>query len=251
MPPAYTPRLTRGPLSQQQLLDLYAPERDPWVRANFVSTMDGRASGVDGLSGSINSEADKMVFDALRAFSDVVVVASGTVRAEGYTRLSTPAQWTQTRAAHHRQQHPPLVVVTGSGDIPDRVLEASPGTGDLYVALTERTSRAAIHRLTSILGEDHIITAGQEQVEPPALLDALGERGWSQVLTEGGPTLLGAWVEARVIDEICLTLRPLALGGEGPSILAGASASARTAHLRSVLSVDDDLMLRYLLKADQ
>lgn len=244
------PALTRGPLSQQALMDLYAPPKDSWVRANFVSTMDGRATGPDGLSGSINSPGDKAVFDALRAFSDVVVVASGTIRAEDYTRLNTPDEWVEMRTAAGRAVHPPLVVVTGSGDVPDRVLEEGPDFGDVLVALTEQTSQDAVDRLTARIGTDNIIVAGKDRVDAATLLAKLRERGWTQVLTEGGPSLLGAWVDSGVIDEIDLTVRPLALGGEGPSILTGSSEALREGQLLSVLSVEHDLMLRYQLSPD-
>ena len=39
--------------------------RRPWVRVNFVSTIDGSAVGADGRSGSISSAADRAVFDVL------------------------------------------------------------------------------------------------------------------------------------------------------------------------------------------
>ena len=51
-----------------------------WVRANFVSTLDGAATGADGRSGSINTGADREVFALLRALSDVVLVGAGTAR---------------------------------------------------------------------------------------------------------------------------------------------------------------------------
>ena len=52
-------------LSDHELAAAYTPEREPWLRVNFVSTVDGAAQGSDGLSGTINNDADKRVFDAL------------------------------------------------------------------------------------------------------------------------------------------------------------------------------------------
>ena len=78
-----------------------------WVRANFVTTLDGAATGDDGRSGSINTGADRDVFALLRALCDVVLVGAGTARAEGYRRAVVRAPWLklrQGRPAHHRRR---------------------------------------------------------------------------------------------------------------------------------------------------
>lgn len=239
--------LRSGVGGRADLLDLYAVPPGRWVRANFVSTLDGRATGPDGLSGTINSPADQVVFDALRAMADVVVVAAGTLRAEGYTRLSTPAPWRGHRATQGRTLHPPLVAVTGSGDLPERLLQERSDTGDLMVAVTRRTDPAFVSALRERLGETAVMVCGADQVDPRQLLDQLADRGLEQVLTEGGPRLLASWVDADVVDEVCLTLRPLLLGGAGTSILAGARERLREARLVTALSLQGDLMLRYHL----
>src|SRR5690349_845451 len=80
------------PLELQRLADLtddelaaaYTPQREPWLRVNFVSTVDGAAAGSDGLSGTINNDADKRVFDTLRRRAHCLVVGAGTIREEEY-----------------------------------------------------------------------------------------------------------------------------------------------------------------------
>ncbi|WP_257952727.1 dihydrofolate reductase family protein [Nocardioides sp. B-3] len=71
-------------LSDAELAEAYAPRAEPWLRVNFVSTVDGAAQGTDGLSKSINNAADMRVFNALRDRADCPVVGAGTLRAEGY-----------------------------------------------------------------------------------------------------------------------------------------------------------------------
>lgn len=68
----------------------YAWPTGPWVRATMVSTADGSAHGPDGLSGTINNAADKELFNRLRDTADVILVGSGTARAEGYGPVATP-----------------------------------------------------------------------------------------------------------------------------------------------------------------
>ena len=56
--------------------DLYAyPETDrPWLRTNFVSTVDGAAHDVSGVTASMGGDADHEVFQLLRRLADVVIV---------------------------------------------------------------------------------------------------------------------------------------------------------------------------------
>ena len=69
-----------GVMDSEALALAYAyPRLSPgqiWVRANFISTLDGAAAGDDGRSGSINTGADREVFALLRALSDVVLVGA-------------------------------------------------------------------------------------------------------------------------------------------------------------------------------
>lgn len=62
----------------------------PWLRVNFVSTVDGSAQGGDGRTGSINNEVDMEVFHQLRRSADVILVGAGTARAEEYKPSKTP-----------------------------------------------------------------------------------------------------------------------------------------------------------------
>ncbi|QDO88556.1 deaminase [Ornithinimicrobium ciconiae] len=239
-----------GSHSLDQLLEAYAVGPGPVVRANFVSTLDGHATGGDGLSGSINSSADKQVFDVLRALADVVVVGAGTIRAEGYGRLRTedPAL-VQVRRAAGRADHPTLAVVTASGDLPEKVMVDDPDGGALLVLC----ARAVSDDLAERIGADAVVPAGADLVEPSLAVEALHERGLDHVLTEGGPHLLGGWLQAGVVDELCLTIRPVVVGGTGPRIVeAPIGRTGELAHfdLRHALAIESDLMLRYVATPD-
>lgn len=239
--------MSAGRRSTAELLEAYAVRSALWVRANFVSTLDGHATGRDGLSGSINSEADGQVFDVLRALADVVVVGAGTIRAEGYRRLRTrDRELLEARRAAGRADHPTLAVVTASGQVPERVLDPDPAAGPLLVLCAEAVRDDLVGRL----GEDAVVACGTDLVEPSRAVEALHERGLSQILTEGGPHLLGGWVQAQVLDELCLTVRPLVVGGTGPRILEAPAGEATLAgfDLLNVLEVDGDLMLRYTVR---
>ncbi len=65
-------------------VDVYrdSPGRTPSVRLNMIASADG-ATTLAGLSGGLGGPADHQVFMALRSLADAVLVAAGTVRAEG------------------------------------------------------------------------------------------------------------------------------------------------------------------------
>jgi riboflavin biosynthesis pyrimidine reductase len=65
------------------------PDR-PWLRVNFVASVDGSAQGRDGRSGTINNAVDVEVFQMLRRTADVILVGAGTARAEEYGPVETP-----------------------------------------------------------------------------------------------------------------------------------------------------------------
>jgi riboflavin biosynthesis pyrimidine reductase len=208
-----TGTLTPGAsVDREALARLYAPPAAEWLRVNFVSTLDGAASGSDGLSGSINTEADGVVFDLLRRLSDVVLVGAGTVRAEGYQRL--------------REEDggaPPLAVVSNSGRMPPALLPAVPDRGGALLITRETAEPAHLAEARDALGDDGVIVCGHDEVDLAQARRALAERGLRRILSEGGPSLFGSLLAAGVVDELDLTWVPALVGGGArPRITAGA-----------------------------
>lgn len=187
-------------LSDDDLDELLAAPRTPWVRANMVTTVDGAAHGASGLSGGINNAADKRVFDSLRRLCDAVVVGAGTARAEGYGVLDKP-----------------LVVVSRRGEVPERLRYARPG-------LVHLATCAAAEKLTearALLGGDCVHVVGEDAVDLAALRSRLAGLGLRHLLSEGGPHLLGDLLHQGVLDELNCTVVPRLLGGDAPRIVAG------------------------------
>src|SRR3954454_22167056 len=105
-------------LDDAGLAAAYAAPRHRWVRCNMISSLDGAATGPDGRSGSINNEADHVVFEVLRALSDVCVVGAGTIRAEGYPPLSVADSLVSLRRGLGLRDELPLVAVSNRGEVP-------------------------------------------------------------------------------------------------------------------------------------
>jgi len=199
-----------------ELVDLYRPPRLPWLRVNMVSTLDGAANGESGKSGSINNDADQAVFQALRAQADAVIVGAGTARTEGYRVAAVP-----------------LVIVSHSGQVPEQLREAPAGA----VLLALPASSPGLDDARALLGGENVIVVGDDQVDLPALKEALVGRGLRNLLSEGGPSLLRDLLASGAADELTLTWVPRLIGGVHPRIVMGAS-------------VDVDLELAVLLEQD-
>ena len=198
------------------------------VRANMVCTVDGAASGGDGLSGSVSGAADKRVFDVLRQLSDVVLVGAGTARAEGYR----PAKL-------------PIAVVSGRLDLDL--------TAPLYVAAEHRTlvitcASAPADTLERVRAVADVLVCGDARVDVAEAVAALHARGLRNVLCEGGPTLLRQLAAAGVLDELCLTISPFLAGGGAGRILAGDPLDVPLAtRLTQLLADDGWLFARYAI----
>jgi riboflavin biosynthesis pyrimidine reductase len=227
-------------LSRTDLVRAYQTDRPRWVRCNMVSTLDGAANGPDGRSGTINTDADHIVFDLLRALSDVVVVGAGTVRVEGYPALDVPPEWEDVRRDLGLAPMLPLVVVTGTGDVPPTVRQEA--AGRVLLATTE--SAPGLDEARRALGADHVLVCGTERVELDRLLDQLGERGLGRVLTEGGPHLTGSFLAADALDELCFTISPLVVGAGHPRPVE-APTEPRALTLGLLLEQDGTLLGRW------
>jgi len=195
-----------------------------WVRANFVSTLDGAATGDNGRSDSINTGADRDVFALLRALSDVVLVGAGTARIEGYRRATVRAPWVELREG--RPAHPTMAVVSRSGDIPPWLSQAREDSGEVLLITCRRAGHEVIDLARATLGEEHVIVEGDATVDLAAVVDVLTVRGLRRILCEGGPHLMRDLTASGRLDELCLTLVPTLVAGDHTRITAGAPVTA-------------------------
>lgn len=229
------------PLSDDEVAREYPwPESGPWVRAMMVTTIDGASAGPDGLSGSVSSAADQVVFNAVRRYTDAVLIGSGTLRAEKYTPLRADPETAQQRKAGGQHAAPVLAVVSGSLKLPWDLPVWAEST-QRPVVITE--AGADEERLAQARGHADVIVL--EEVTPPAIIDALVGRGLRRIVCEGGPQLLRNLVEADMVDEADITLAPL-FAGTGSSPSTTVLPDVVHFQLAQVLQGEGTLMMRYL-----
>jgi len=226
------------PPDLEQLYAYPTTER-PWVRTDFVSTVDGAAWTSDGTSGDLGGSADKAAFSMMRHLADVVVVGAGTARIEGYRPLTERSVDQEVRARHGLAPVPGLVVVSRGLDVPGPLIDGG------AVVLT--TTSAPAERLADLRARADVIVAGGESVDWELALDAFAERSWLRVLCEGGPSLHGDLLAAGVVDEICLTIAPVVASGPASRIAHAVDPIDRAARLGHCIAVDDVILTRWIL----
>ena len=219
------------------------PLHRPWVRVNFVSSVDGAAE-INGRTAGLGSPPDKRVFDVLRELADVVLVGAGTARAERYGGIVLSAEAQNRRVKRGQAPMPPLAVVSGSAHLDP----AGPLFVDTVVPpLILTTSNAPQDRREQLIrsGAD-VAVVGSNTAEAGQVLHQLESRNLLRVLCEGGPHLLGTLVAAEAVDELCLTVAPCLAGPGAGRITAGPwLPEPATLELCTILAENDVLMLRY------
>ncbi len=243
---------------------LRVPERAPFVYANFVATLDGVVSfdapGVETAAQvSGGHPADLFVLALLRAVADAVVVGAGTLRTEPrsvWTAESVvpelAAAFAELRSRLRRPPHPVTVIVSASGDI-DPALPVFRGAAPVVVA----TTAEGVARSSKLPSAVRVRAVAERAPIPSRAIVDLAEResGGGRILTEGGPTLLGRFLDERVVDELFLTIAPLLAGRSRDrrrlALVEGVAfdpARAPRGRLLTLRSADDYLFARYALR---
>jgi riboflavin biosynthesis pyrimidine reductase len=222
-------------LTDDDLVAAYAVPAVTHLRVNFVSSADGAVT-LNGVSGGLGGPGDRRVFQLLRDLADVILVAAGTVRNEGYGYPKFGPERRARRLAAGRHESPVFAVVSRS-----LALDLS---SSLFTDAAVRTvvvtgpdapadRRAELGRCAEVMVVDGL----------PAAVAALHGRG--PILCEGGPHLFATLVGGGLVDELCLTVSPL-LAGPGPGrIEAGPQHPAAELRLAGLLEEDGALFTRY------
>lgn len=223
-----------------------AGREHPWCRVNFVTSIDGAATR-DGVSGGLGTADDRVVFEALRTMADVVLVAAGTVRAEGYGGMSVDAAAVQWREARGILPQPRVAIVSRSlGVRPEDAVFTEAVTRPIVITC----GASDAHRRAVLSNVADVLVCGESTVDLQAALTYLEGMGLRQVLCEGGPSLIGSMLEADLVDELCLTVSPVLEGGEAGRMSRSEAPVGRDMRLVHAIPSGDTALLRYV-RADR
>ncbi|MCE7082266.1 pyrimidine reductase family protein [Streptomyces sp. ST2-7A] len=220
-----------------------------WLRANMVTSLDG-AGHHGGRSQPLSCPADMRIFGVLRALADVIVVGAGTVRSEGYRPARRREEFAGARVAAGQEPVAAIAVVSAGLDLDfssplftEPVVPTLLVTGEAAPPERLAAARAAGAR-TVFAGEG-------ATVEPARVRTELAALGYRRQLTEGGPGLLGRFVAAGVLDELCLTVSPRMTAGEAGRIARDGTPVEVPRELEpiSILEEDGFLFTRYVTRS--
>jgi diaminohydroxyphosphoribosylaminopyrimidine deaminase/5-amino-6-(5-phosphoribosylamino)uracil reductase len=191
----------------------------PFVTYKYAMTLDGRVASDSGESRWISSAQSRALVHQWRAWSDAVLVGSGTVAADD-PRLTAR----DTQCARQ-----PLRVVL-DGHLSLRV------ASNLVTTVEEGPVLAVCGREISDLRRSEVESWGVEtaavsrdsrgQLDPEAVCRLLIGRGVQTILLEGGRRIAGAWWAAGLVDKIAAFVCVKVISGKahgGPLLGPGAA----------------------------
>ena len=194
----------------------------PFLTLKLAMTLDGRIADRHGHSKWITGPETRKMVHRWRAWSDAVMVGSGTVLAD----------------------NPRLNVRDAEGDDPLRVI-VDPECAvpfDACVFADENalviTSDASDKQRRVIL-EDHgievlVLNGGPGTIPMKSVMGTLGKRQLTSILCEGGAGMAGSLIREQCVDKLLLTYAPKLIG-DG---LAGFNELG-IEHMRDALTLDD------------
>jgi diaminohydroxyphosphoribosylaminopyrimidine deaminase / 5-amino-6-(5-phosphoribosylamino)uracil reductase len=197
----------------------------PLVTVKMAASLDGRVATRSGHSQWISGPESRALVHRWRSESDAVAVGIGTALADDplltARDVDPPAARQPARIVFDRSARLPLdsKLVDSVDDAPLHVVTANDAPADRVEAL-----RAA--------GADVLASEGI-----PAALAELGRRGITSLLLEGGPTLVGSFVDAGELDEVRLFVAPILIGGAGAGPIAAGRGIERVEEAARALAL--------------
>ena len=227
----------------------------PQTLAKYAMTLDGRIATFTGHSRWISGEASRRHVHMLRDRTDAILVGIGTLLADDpqlTTRL--PDDQTGYGGPHH-----PLRVVLDSQlrtPVGARML-ADDAPGETLIYTTDGAPAERLHQLEAAGTEVAHAPAGPGgHVDISAVLHDLGQRGFNDLLIEGGGAVLGAFFEAGLVDRVVAYVAPVIVGGRdapGPVGGRGIATMPEAWRLvdRKVTQLGDDVLITGRVARDE
>ena len=210
----------------------------PFVTAKFAASLDGRIATAGGESRWITSEESRGVAHRLRHSNDAILVGVNTVIADD-PELTTRFEGGRS---------PLRVIVDSTLRIPATARALQAGLGGALVATTNRADSEDVERLRGSGIQVEVIDQGPGGVDLHALMALLGSREILSVLIEGGAGVLGAALDAGIVDKVVAMLAPRIIGGaDAPGAVGGTGvptlAASRLLDRVSVETAGPDLVV--------
>jgi 2,5-diamino-6-(ribosylamino)-4(3H)-pyrimidinone 5'-phosphate reductase len=188
----------------------------PFVFINSAMSADGKISSFLRSQVRISGHQDLERVDRLRASSDAIMVGIGTILADNPALRVKSNELRNERMKRRIPQNPLRIVADNLARTP--LDSAVLGEGCIIAV----SKAAPAQRLRQLSGKCEIIFSGDQQVDLSRLMGILHEKGVRQLMLEGGATLNWSMIRAGLVDEICVYLGNMIIGGaQAPSLVGG------------------------------
>ena len=237
-------------LLETEALRLTAPFRRiigtgrPWVTAKWAMSLDGRIATATGESQWISGPQSRALVHRLRGRVDAIAVGIGTALADNPLLTARPAgARTALRIVFDSHARLP----------PAGKLAASARETPVLVVVGPNAPPARLRVLEELGCEIWTDNAPQRSEGLQGLLAELGRRRLTNLLVEGGPTLLGSFFDARLVDEAWIFLAPIIIGGAAAPAAVGGQGipSLQDLHglaIEELSQLGPDLLVRGLVE---
>jgi riboflavin-specific deaminase-like protein len=205
------------------------------VVSNTAVSLDGRINTRERRFTFFGSARDHARMSSLRAEADAVLVGGATFRNWPHPALPDAADRPRLGT------RPWNVVVTRSLEVPlDSDFVREPAIRPLFVTRAGAVPERFPAEIEAWPGEGDIPVRW--------ILERLAARGVERLLVEAGGELLFQFLAADAIDEMHVTLCPIVVGGDAPSLVDGAGfdrADVRRLELVASEVEGDEIFLHY------
>ncbi len=181
----------------------------PWVIAKWAMSLDGRIASSKGHSQWISCEASRERVHLLRSRVDAIIVGSRTAKTDDPMLTARPKDSQPART--------PLRVVIDSAAsvaLESKLVQSAQLYPTLIWASHAASSPRAVHALEQAGCRVHLSHGENYAVRLDQLLRFLtSEYSATNVLVEGGGTLLGSLFDYRQVDQCEVFIAPKIIGG--------------------------------------
>jgi 2,5-diamino-6-(ribosylamino)-4(3H)-pyrimidinone 5'-phosphate reductase len=182
----------------------------PHVVVNVAMSADGKISTREQRQVKISGPEDFLRVDRLKAASDAVMVGIGTVLADDPSLTVKSEDLRLKRREQGKDEHPVRVIVDSTARIPLLASVLSKGEGVRVVAVSRKADPVKVAELKNLA---KVIVAGEDDVDLRSVLDQLGSMGVSNLMVEGGGTLIASLFKKGLVDEFYTFVGNIIIGG--------------------------------------
>jgi len=204
----------------------------PFVVLKGAASLDGKIALASGQSQWISGPAARLFANQLRRKYDAVLVGVNTV-------IADDPQLTCRIQSRRPYRQPLRIVMDSNLRIPTTAKVVSGALpGETLIATTQPadSEKALLLTRPGVVVETFPATA-EGRVDLVSMTAALGSRGISSILVEGGGQILGACLNSGIADKLSLVLAPKIIGGQNSISLFGCQLAATIEQARPLFGM--------------